>query len=228
MSFKSVENIFFDLDDTLWDFKRNSVLSFEMVFSKHQLGLTLDDFFRIYNPINAKYWMLYRNNIINRQTLRIKRLEETFLALDLPLPPEKIKDIADDFVRFLTLNNYLLPGVRETLPYLQRKYRLHILTNGFEEVQKKKLKKSGIGSYFETLTASDRVGVNKPYKEIFETALDSAGAQIENSIMIGDNLEVDIFGAENYGLKAIYFLPDKKTAYKGARISAISELKELF
>lgn len=202
---KDIKHIFFDLDHTLWDFDKNSALAFQMIFKKHQISLDLETFLKVYKPINLQYWKLYREEQISKSSMRRRRLSDTFDQLNFQFSLQSIDQFSEDYINYLPLNNFLIHGAIEILEYLKPKYQLHIITNGFEEVQHKKLKKSGGDIYFETVTNSEEVGVKKPNPLIFEHALKKSGAEVNESIMIGDSYEADILGAENIGMRTIFF-----------------------
>lgn len=205
MKLTDIEHIFFDLDHTLWDFDKNSGLAFNAVFLKNKVGVELETFLQAYTPINAHYWKLYRENKVSQRELRYGRLRDTFSTLQMQLTDEQIDLLSADYITHLPDHNHLLDGAKELLEYLQPKYKLHIITNGFREVQHLKLKNSGIAGYFDSITTSEDAGVKKPHKQIFETALEAAGAAIAHSVMIGDNVEADIEGALKIGMKAILY-----------------------
>ncbi|HZW63981.1 MAG TPA: YjjG family noncanonical pyrimidine nucleotidase [Flavobacteriaceae bacterium] len=205
MKLKHITHVFFDLDHTLWDFDKNSALTFEKIFELNQLSIHLQDFITVYEPINLKYWQLYRNEQIDKTNLRFGRLNDAFNALGIELEPERIHKLAHDYITYLATFNHLFEDTISILQYLKENYNLHIITNGFKEVQHQKLENSGILSYFQTVTNSEMVGVKKPNPKIFEHALHSAQAKTQNSIMIGDNLEADVYGALHVGLDAIFF-----------------------
>lgn len=225
MKLNKVTDIFFDLDHTLWDFERNSALAFEDIFKNQKLGLNVNDFLKVYKPINFKYWELYRNNSVTKEALRFGRLKESFDALEFEACDATINLIADDYIEYLPKNNHLLEGSLELLDRLHDKYQLHIITNGFEEVQHKKMSNSGILKYFRTITTSEEAGVKKPHPEIFEMALNKSGANPKNSVMIGDNLEADIVGASQFGLHVIYLNSNEQEAQH--QFPEIQKLKEV-
>ena len=220
-----ITDVFFDLDHTLWDFDRNSGLAFERVFKKHKIELPLTDFLKVYEPINFAYWKKYREDIVTKEELRRGRLMETFGNFRMKFPTETIDLLAQCYIEELPLDNHLFLGAVEILEYLSIKYKLHIITNGFEEVQHLKLQNSGIKKYFSTVTTSEEVGLKKPHPVIFETALSKALAGSKNSIMIGDSLEADIVGAQNVGMHTLFF------NYRNEIITAphftITELSEI-
>lgn len=200
-----IKHIFFDLDHTLWDFDKNSNLTFEQLFKVHNIQLELQDFLSEYSPINFNYWKLYRDEKVSKEKLRYGRLKDTFDALNYSASDDLIDMLSEEYINLLPSNNHLFDGAIELLEYLQPKYELHIITNGFEEVQSLKLEKSGIKKYFNKIITSESVGVKKPNPRVFEFALETATANADNSVMIGDNLEADIIGALNCGIKSIHF-----------------------
>lgn len=207
---KHITDIFFDLDHTLWDFEKNSALAFEKVLKKYQIKIELDIFLKFYVPLNLKYWELYRHEKVTQPQLRYGRLKDTFDQLNYEISDELIDLLSSEYIHYLPEFNYLFDGTIEVLEYLNDKYCLHIITNGFQEVQAGKMKNSGIDKYFKTITNSEMAGVKKPNPKIFEYALQKANAQKQNSIMIGDCLDADINGALNFGMDAIHFNENKK------------------
>lgn len=205
MKIKGITDIFFDLDHTLWDFDKNSALTFKKIFEIHNIDLVLDDFLEVYEPINLKYWKMYREERIDKASLRYGRLKNSFDAIELFIEDNLIDILSEEYIAHLPSNNYLFDGTFEILNYLEKNYQLHIITNGFHEVQHGKLRNSKIDSYFKTVTNSEMVGVKKPDPIIFEHALNLAKASANSSVMIGDNWEADIQGALNVGLDAICF-----------------------
>lgn len=205
MKLKGVRHIFFDLDHTLWDFDKNSALTFEKIFKLNSLELNSTDFIKVYEPINIAYWKLYRNEEIDKNLLRYRRLSDSFKALDIDISDELIHKLSEDYIAHLTSFTHLFQDTISILDYLKTNYSLHIITNGFQEVQTGKLQNSGIAKYFETVTNTDNSGVKKPNPVIFNFALQLANAQASESLMIGDNLEADVLGALNAGMDAVMF-----------------------
>ncbi|RKS13234.1 YjjG family noncanonical pyrimidine nucleotidase [Flavobacterium sp. 120] len=220
-----ITDVFFDLDHTLWDFDKNSELTFETIFNKNHPTIETKVFIEKYVPINQECWKLYQYDKITHEELRYNRLKYSFDALDYSISDEEIDAIANDYIRFLPENNHLFDGTFEVLDYLNQKYNLHIITNGFAEVQHKKIHNSNIGSYFQTVTNSEMAGVKKPNPIIFDYALDLAKAKKENSIMIGDSLDADVQGALDAGLDAIFFNESKIQVEQ--QIKQINHLLEL-
>ncbi len=205
MKNNGITDVFFDLDHTLWDFDGNSLLAFERVFSKHRITIDVKSFVEVYEPINFNYWKLFREEKVSKKDLRRGRLIDTFNKFEMVFSITKIDALAVSYIDELPLDNHLFEGTVEILEYLVQKYSLHIITNGFQEVQLLKLKNSGIHQYFRTVTTSEEVGVKKPNPLVFETALQKAKTISTNSIMIGDTFEADILGAESVGMNTLYY-----------------------
>jgi len=205
MKIDQIKHVFFDLDHTLWDFDKNSALTFEKIFSFHKVEVDIVAFLKIYEPINLNYWKLYREERIDKASLRYGRLKDTFDILEYAIEDELIHRLSVDYIEHLTTFNYLFEGTVDLLDYLHPKYELHIITNGFEEVQLRKMTSAKINHYFKTITNSEMAGVKKPNPVIFDHALKVANAKPHESIMIGDNYEADILGALNVGYDVIFF-----------------------
>ena len=221
----TITDIFFDLDHTLWDFEKNSALAFEKVLKKHEIQVDLDVFLEHYVPLNLKYWELYRHEKVTQTQLRYGRLKDTFVILNYEISDELIDLLSIEYIHYLPEFNHLFDGTVEILDYLEAKYNLHIITNGFQEVQDGKMKNSGIDKYFKTITNSEMAGVKKPNPLIFEYALQKANAQKQNSIMIGDCLDADVNGALNFGMDAIHFNENNKEAR--SLVKQVTQLIEL-
>ena len=220
-----ITDVFFDLDHTLWDFDVNSELAFEIILKKDHPTIEITDFIEKYGPINQACWKLYQYDKITHAELRYNRLKHTFDALEYFVSDAQIDSIAHDYIQLLPENNRLFDGTIEVLEYLGEKYKLHIITNGFADVQYKKINNSNIGGFFKTITNSEMAGVKKPNPIIFEYALNLAQANRENSVMIGDCLEADVQGALDAGLDAIFF-NDKKIQVK-QNIKQVNHLLEI-
>lgn len=222
-----IAHVFFDLDHTLWDFDRNSGLTFKKIFNLNGIDTNLTEFLEVYEPINFQYWKLYREEKIDKARLRFGRLHDAFSQLNVVVKPSMIYKLSEDYIAHLCTFNHLFDGAIEILEYLQPKYQLHIITNGFKEVQQGKLNKANIDHYFHTVTNSEMVGVKKPNPRIFNHALQMANANANNSIMIGDNLEADILGALDVGLDAICFNYHNESLTNGIKyVDNLIDLKQ--
>lgn len=223
----NITDVFFDLDHTLWDFEKNSALAFETIFKKHKMQIDLQEFLQHYIPINLRYWEMYRTEQISQTQLRYGRLKDTFDLMSYQIDDEKINFLSEDYIHYLPKYNHLFEGTIEILEYLKTRYRLHIITNGFAEIQNNKLNNANINNYFQTITNSEMAGVKKPNPIIFQHALHLAQAQKENSIMIGDCIDADIYGAIHSGFEAILFNEHKKLIPENIKeIHHLLELKK--
>lgn len=226
---KHITDIFFDLDHTLWDFDTNSFLAFDKIFKSQYPTIDSNFFIEIYAPINQACWKLYQVDEITHDELRYQRLKQTFDLMNYSISDDAIDKIATDYITFLPDNNQLFKGAIEVLEYLKPKYHLHIITNGFAEVQDKKIANSGLKKYFNTITNSEMAGVKKPHPSIFNHALILAETNIKQSIMIGDSVDADVQGALDFGMEAILFDPNNQFPLTGiSRINQLIELKKIF
>ena len=221
-----VKDVFFDLDHTLWDFDKNSKLAYKRVFKQFEIDIEFERFIKIYEPINLEYWKKYREERVTKEVLRRGRLIDSFKMFNKKYTTLIIDKLADAYIEELPLDNHLFDGTLHILDYLTKKYKLHIITNGFEEVQYKKLKNSGIFHYFSTVTTSEEVGLKKPNPIVFLKALEKASTNPNDSVMIGDSFEADILGAKNIGMETIFFNYRNEKIPNGYKIiNALSEIK---
>ncbi len=226
MRFNDIEHVFFDLDHTLWDFDKNSALTFDVIFKEEKVEVDLLKFLEVYMPINQNYWKLYQNDQISKESLRTGRLKDCFEVMKLQVSPQIIDNLSVKYIQCLPNYNHLLEDTLEVLEYLSPKYQLHIITNGFEEIQQNKLNNSRIAPYFTTVTTSEEAGVKKPHLQIFQRAMKKSNALPEKSIMIGDNFEADVVGAKNAGMHSLFFDYYKKRKREASVcIHTLNELK---
>ena len=223
-------HIFFDLDRTLWDFEKNSHEVLTELYQKYDLinrGITDSNYFiERYKYHNEKLWDLYRKNKIEKDKLRDERFRVTLEEFGLK-DNELAFNLGNDYVEDCPMKTNLFPFVHSTLNYLKDRYTLHVITNGFEEVQYKKLENSNLIDYFEQIITSEQVGFKKPSNEIFKFSLLKAFAKPSNSLMIGDDLQADIIGAQDVGMAQVYFNPLKEEHSASNITHEISCLSEL-
>ena len=200
-----ITDVFFDLDHTLWDFEKNSALTFAKILKDNHVPVDYSRFVENYVPINHEYWELFREEKITKEELRYGRLQKTFESLGVAVEQSLIEILSEEYLAVLPKNNHLFQGAFEILEYLQSKYNLHIITNGFQDVQNHKIKNSNLTPFFKTITNSESAGVKKPNPRIFEFALQQANTTKEQSVMIGDCIDADVKGALNFGMDAILF-----------------------
>jgi len=226
------EHIFFDLDHTLWDLETNSRETFSELFVKYRLNekgiVSFEDFLNKYLHINNRMWDEYRKGLIDKDTLRYSRFYEVFQLFGIN-DRTLAETIGNEYVKNAPLKTNLFPYAIEILTYLQIKYSLHIITNGFEEVQHIKMKNSGIEHYFKNTITSEKAGYKKPDVRIFNYAIKLANAKIDNSLMIGDNLEADIIGAREAGMHQLFFNPkgEKHSEEITYEITSLKQLRDL-
>ena len=190
---------------------------------------SLDVFLKLYNPINHAQWKLYRENKITQEDLRFNRLNKTFEKLNYFASIGLIEKISDLYIAYLSTFPHLFEGAIELLEALKNRFRLHIITNGFDRVQQYKIENSGIESFFEFVFTAEKVGFKKPHPEIFIQSLKTVNTTAEASIMIGDSFEADILGALNQGMQAIHFNSHNEEVHsKCPIVYSLAELKALF
>jgi putative hydrolase of the HAD superfamily len=225
------QHIFFDLDRTLYDFDRNNretVLQLYNDFGLKELGASdFQAFFEMYKSINAPLWEQYKKREITKEYLNVARFSETFKAFDIN--HGIAEDFAKEYIRLSPLQINLLPGTLELLNYLYKKYPLHIITNGFEEIQYLKISRCGLEPYFGQVIVSEDAGAQKPDRRIFEYAFERTGAKANNSVLIGDDPQTDILGAQQIGMDQVWLAqPGEKSPYKPTyQIGSLLELKEI-
>ncbi len=204
---KTYRYLFFDLDKTIYDFDASSRLTFEEIHQHFHLaekGITdLGIFIEKYTHINLNLWDLYRSGGIQKETLNFSRFNLSLKEFGVD-DPNLAARIASYYVTESPLKNTLFPGVESTLTYLKQKYQLYIITNGFEEVQHKKLNINNLRPFFDDVITSEEAGCKKPDPEIFHYALHRTRARLIDSLMIGDDLTVDIQGAREAGMDQVF------------------------
>ena len=202
-------HLFFDLDNTLWDFNANSYDALYIALKKMDLLDKIgeyDQYFAVYYEVNDRLWGLYRDNKITKNLLRGLRFEESFELNHTPMPG--IGDAVNEaYLAEMPKQLKLVPGARVVLDYLHHKYKMAIITNGFREVQVDKLIQSGLKKYFDKVIISEEVGAQKPHRKIFEHAVKSMNAPKKKSLMIGDSWDADIVGAMQFGMDQVYYSP---------------------
>jgi len=216
-------HIFFDLDNTLWDFKTNSLHALQTTFDNCKLkaaGVSFSDFSNVYTRHNNQLWEAYRNKQVRKKELTNLRFQLTFDELGIVgVDANQMNDL---YLSEMPKQNKLFEGAIELLDYLKVKnYRLSIITNGFKEVQHKKMLNSGLQPYFDKVFISEEVKAPKPDPLIFEYAIKSTNAKKATSLMIGDDYDVDIKGALDFGIDAVFFCPTayKRTSYEKENLS---------
>lgn len=212
MNSTSYRHLYFDLDRTLWDYETNAYEALHEVY--HAFGLEpvfgqYDNLWASFSKYNDALWIQYQKGILKKEVLRVRRFE--LALLDYKTKDKKLASrLNDAFLNLSPRKPGLMPGAGEVLEYLKGKsYHMYILTNGFTQIQETKMASSGLNPYFEKMFTTENTKSHKPRRAIFEHALKSVHARKAESLMIGDDLEVDIIGARNFGMDQVYFNPSK-------------------
>jgi putative hydrolase of the HAD superfamily len=226
------QNLFIDLDDTLWDIHHNGRECLEEIYHDYGYGEfypTFEEYYHVYMPGNNRLWAMYRQGEIRKEELIVER----FLAPVRPFgitDPEYAKRLSDDFLDRTTRKTRLIEGAMELLDYLRPKYRLYILSNGFREVQYRKIENSGLSSYFHKIILSEDAGINKPHPDMFTYALKSTNSRRDQTVMIGDSWDADIVGARNSRIDQIWFNPKGEPAtdfQPTFTVGSLAEIREI-
>jgi len=228
-----IQNVFFDLDNTLWDHRKNAYFTIKDIFEAKEIkrlyGIDFEYFHKKYDEINEALWVLLRDGKIDKKYLKKNRFPNTFLELGIDNPPLS-EYFESNFLDNDIKHSELVDGAKDILNYLSYKgYNLHIISNGFVEVTHKKIETSGINNFFKTIVTADDIGVRKPNPKIFEYSLKNASAQKNNSILIGDDYIADAKGAQNFGIDVIFFNSLNETiSEEGLKIiKSLSEIKNI-
>jgi putative hydrolase of the HAD superfamily len=228
---KDKKHLFFDFDDTLWDFQKNSSLILFELFHEFQLSEKLktdfNTFEKKYRSINLELWSKYAKRQIDKTHMRSNRFDVVFKFFGYDNYEENLR-VTEQYLTRGPRGTFLKEGCIDTLEYLKQKHHLHIITNGFKESQTVKIEASGLKNYFTHIIISEEHQLVKPEEKIFRLAETLAGTEREHCIMIGDSFESDVTGALNAGWQAIYFTENETENYTGRTINRLAELKNLF
>ncbi|MEX1192812.1 MAG: YjjG family noncanonical pyrimidine nucleotidase [Brumimicrobium sp.] len=224
-----LNHIFFDLDRTLWDFETNSKAALVQIFDELKLAdhiPTFEVFYKEYRVVNAAFWDKYTKGIITKADLRAGRFAQTLEKFNV-VNDQLSHQLGERYIQVSPYQTNLFPDTKETLEELKNnEHQLHIITNGFKEVQFIKLENSGILNYFDDILCSEEVGVNKPNPLVFQKALERTKAKKSESIMIGDDFNADVLGAEKCGIRGVLFDPHDHHAERSGieRIQSLNEI----
>jgi len=224
--------VLFDLDHTLWDYEYNSRATLSELYKEYQLedvGIANEEIFiNQFEKVNHNMWDRYNHGEVDRayiKTFRFSAILENFSISNQELGLQ----LSTDYIAACPKKGKLLPYAVETLQYLYTKYKLAVITNGFEDVQHIKLQHAGIKDFFTEVITSDKTGFRKPSREIFNYALNSLSCNNEQALMIGDNLITDIAGARKALIDTAFYNPQqiKHQQEVSYEISCLSELKNI-
>lgn len=230
---KPIRHLFFDLDRTLWDFDRNSEESLIELYHDFRLvekGIrNVEVFLEKYYMHNHYFWSEFRKGNIDALSLKSTRFQYTLSDFGIDDQFLSMK-LSEDYLDKLPGKGNLITDTLEILDYLKNRYSLHIITNGFKEVQHRKMKVSGIHHYFEVILTAEEAGTAKPDKLIFEKALEQASALAGESVYVGDHFESDMVGARNAGMQTVFYNPEEEEHEVEVthEIRKLMELKDCF
>lgn len=229
------KTLFIDLDNTLYDFSGNSREAYIAVYNLLDYDRwfrSFEHYYEIYEEYNLRLWALYAEGKITKEHLNAERYSHPLRVVGAPDPEAIGAQFWDEAMKRLPLGSRLMPHAKEILTYLRPKYKMYILSNGFTELQSRKMQSAGIAHYFDGMILSEDIGVNKPNPAIFTHALQVAESTAEESLMIGDNYEVDIEGAQRVGINQVFYNISKKDLnpehpQPTFTITSLLELKEI-
>lgn len=226
---KTYQHLFFDLDHTLWDYDRNVTESLSELYEFYnlqELGIpTFEKFFEAFHHVNFQLWDWYNVGKIDKHNLRKERFPRIFTQAGgnaSAIPSE----FEEDFMYRTSSKPHVFPYSKEILTYLKERYRIHVITNGFNESQAKKMKSSGLDIFFELIVTSETTGHKKPDPRIFQYAMDQLSTSPKLCLMIGDNPVSDILGAQRAEIDQVFFNPEGKEIDLNPTFT-ISHLREL-
>jgi putative hydrolase of the HAD superfamily len=222
-------HLFFDLDNTLWNFSANSRSALYDTYDRFSLQRYYPDFegyFANFEVNNAALWRLYGADKITKEFLSTERFLSPLRPFGI-LNASQANEMSAFYLQQCAEKTAVMPNAIELLEYLKPNYTLHIISNGFRELQYKKMSGSGLTPYFSGVFLSEEVGYHKPKPEFFDFAIRQTGAGKTESLVIGDNYEVDIAGAMAYGLDQAFYAPGPTGELPGMPTYIIGDLAEL-
>lgn len=223
-------DILIDLDDTLIDTATNTKETVREIYNDYHFSRyfdTFDDFFSFYHTNVSRLWDLYNKGQIAKEEIQKNRFYSSLSHLD-GFDNKKIQTINNDYIGRIMKKEALIEGALDILEYLKPKYRMHILSNGFTEMQYTKMESAGLScNYFSNIILSDKVGVNKPHPDIFRYAIEKTGVKSNEIVMIGDNIQTDIKGAYDSNIDQIWFNPEDKTSYEFKPTHTVKKLSDI-
>lgn len=207
-AFDDIRTVFIDLDDTIWDFTANSKVAMREVYAKYGLGVQCpyERFIESYLKHNADLWTLYHHGQISKEYLISERFRVAFEECGIRInDPSMPMNFNNDYLETIVLCDHVVDGARHLLEHLRRRGPVYVLSNGFENLQYRKLRSGKLDKYIDKLVLSDDINVTKPDRRLFDYALQVVGGEAATTVMIGDNYDADILGAKNAGWRTIFF-----------------------
>jgi putative hydrolase of the HAD superfamily len=226
---KKYTHLFFDLDNTLWDYDANSYEALKIVLEKLGIIKYIGDysqFYSVYHSMNEQLWIQYREKKITKEEMRFGRFEKSLEANGTPMKGVG-RTMNEVYLKEMPLQSKLVDGASEVLDYLHGKYFMAILTNGFIKLQSDKITESGLKKYFEKIFISESIGSQKPDSLIFEHAIQSVNASEDSILMIGDSWETDVIGAMEMGIDQIFYSPKLQVGDSESKIVEIQSSRSL-
>lgn len=226
---KKYTHLFFDLDNTLWDYDVNSYEALKKVLEKLDIIKYVGNysqFYSVYHSLNEQLWIQYRESKITKEEMRFGRFEKSLEANGTPMKGI-VEAMNEAYIKEMPLQSKLVDGAREVLDYLHGKYCMAIITNGFIELQSGKIAESGLKKYFEKVFISEAIGTQKPDSLIFELAIQSMNASEDSILMIGDSWETDVIGAMKMGIDQIFYNPKLQAKFSESKINEIQPSRSL-
>lgn len=223
------KNLFFDLDDTLWACSLNARDTFEEMYHKYRYERFFDSFehfYGIYKERNEQLWKEYGEGKVTKDELNRQRFLHPLEAVgwgDAVLA----KQFSEDFFTVIPTKKKVMPHAKETLDYLHGRYNLFILSNGFRELQYRKMQSAGLLHYFKQVILSEDLGVMKPWPAIFHFALSATQSTLGQSLMIGDSWDNDIMGAHHVNMHQAFYNVTDRTTFPFQPTYHIQDLNEL-
>lgn len=222
--------IFFDLDDTLWDFSASSMAALKILYGESRIlqmaYASFDLFSESYHILNSSLWKLYHANAISRDYLQYERFARLLDGIETH---EKARKDAirlnSRYLYILSGFPTLIDGAGEVLEILRKQYLLAVLSNGFIDTQYRKMRSSGLDRFITRTIVSDEIGIQKPDKRIFDYAVRETGSH--NPILVGDNPDADIRGAIDAGWSAIFIDTKGLQPDLPAQATGITDLRDL-
>lgn len=224
------KNLFFDLDDTLWAFSINAYDTFEEMYHKYKYNRyfhSFEHFYELYQCRNAELWEEYADGTVTKEELNRQRFLYPLEVVGVKDGTQLAKEFSNDFFAVIPTKTKLMPHAKEVLECLASRYKLYILSNGFQELQRHKMHSAGIDIYFKKVVLSDDIGVLKPWPQIFHFALSATQSELRDSLMIGDSWENDITGAKGVGMHQAFYNIKGRINLPFQPTYQVKDLKEL-